>query len=125
MSKDSPKKIVDISFRKDGRIHEFYTGNFVLNKGDKVIVEAIEGVEMGTVCSKPRLRDASMPDRPIKKIFRLATAEDIEKKKKNERIEEERRRPAPQVHHPDHDPGADHRFDGFHPPRVLHDRPPE
>jgi len=89
MSKDSPKKIVDISFRKDGRIYEFYTGNFVLNKGDKVIVEAIEGVEMGTVCSKPRLRDASMPDRPIKKIFRLATAEDIEKKKKNERIEEE------------------------------------
>jgi len=89
MSKDSPKKIVDISFRKDGRIYEFYTGNFVLNKGDKVIVEAIEGVELGTVCSKPRLRDASMPDRPIKKIFRLATAEDIEKKKKNQRTEEE------------------------------------
>ena len=89
MSKDSPKKIVDISFRKDGRIYEFYTGNFVLNKEDKVIVEAIEGIELGTVCSKPRLRDASMPDRPIRKVFRLATAEDIEKKKKNERIEAE------------------------------------
>ena len=89
MSKDSPKKIVDISFRKDGRIYAFYTGNFVLNKGDKVIVEAIEGIELGTVCSKPRLRDASMPARPIKKVFRLATAEDIKKKQKNERIESE------------------------------------
>jgi len=89
MSEDSPKKIVDISFRKDGRISAFYTGNFVLNKGDKVIVEAIEGIELGTVCSKPRLRDASMPDRPIRKVFRLATAEDIEKKQKNERIEAE------------------------------------
>ena len=89
MSEDSPKKIVDISFRKDGKIHAFYTGNFVLNKGDKVIVEAIEGIELGTVCSKPRLRNASMPGRPIRKVFRLATAEDIEKKQKNERIEAE------------------------------------
>jgi len=42
MSKDSPKKIVDISFRKDGRIYAFYTGNFVLNKGDKVIMQYTE-----------------------------------------------------------------------------------
>jgi len=89
MSKDSPKKIINISFRKDGGIYEFYTGNFVLNEGDKVIVETRKGIELGSVCSKPRLRDASMPDRPIKTIFRLATAEDIEKKEKNEKIEAE------------------------------------
>jgi cell fate regulator YaaT (PSP1 superfamily) len=89
MSKDSPKKIINISFRKDGGVYEFYTGNFVLNEGDKVIVETRKGIELGSVCSKPRLRDASMPDRPIKTIFRLATAEDIEKKKKNEKIEAE------------------------------------
>lgn len=89
MSKDSPKKIINISFRKDGGVYEFYTGNFVLNEGDKVIVETRRGIELGSVCSKPRLRDASMPDRPIKTIFRLATAEDIEKKEKNEKIEAE------------------------------------
>ena len=89
MSNDSPKKIVNISFRKNGKIYEFYTGNFVLDEGDKVIVETIEGIELGTVCSKPRLHNASMPDRPIRKVFRLATAEDIEKKEKNERIEAE------------------------------------
>ena len=87
MSRESPKKIVDISFRENGRIYEYYTGNFVLNKGDKVIVETTKGIELGTVCSKPRLHNASMPDRPIKKVFRLATAEDIEKKKENERLE--------------------------------------
>jgi len=89
MSNDSPKKIVNIRFRKNGKIYEFYTGNFVLDEEDKVIVETIEGIELGTVCSKPRLHNASIPDRPIKKIFRLATSEDIEKKEKNERIEAE------------------------------------
>ncbi|HUU41864.1 MAG TPA: regulatory iron-sulfur-containing complex subunit RicT [Desulfatiglandales bacterium] len=89
MNENSPKKIVNISFRKDGRIYEFYTGNFVLNEGDKVIVETKKGIELGTVCSKPRLRDSGMPSRPIKKIFRLATPEDIEKKKENESIEKE------------------------------------
>jgi cell fate regulator YaaT (PSP1 superfamily) len=87
VSKGSLKKIINVSLRKDGGIHEFYTGHFVLSDGDKVIVEAKKGLELGTVCSKPRLRDASMPSRPIKKIFRLATPEDIEKKEKNEQIE--------------------------------------
>jgi len=89
MDRDSPKKIVNVRFRRDGRIYEFYTGHFVLNEGDKVIVETKKGMELGTVCSKPRLQDASMPNRPIKKIFRLATAEDIEKKERNEGIEAE------------------------------------
>jgi cell fate regulator YaaT (PSP1 superfamily) len=89
MYRSSPKKIVDVWFRRDGRVYEFYTGNFVLNEGDKVIVETKKGLELGTVCSKPRIRDASMPSRPIKKIFRLAAAEDIEQKEENERIEAE------------------------------------
>jgi len=89
MNRNSPKKIVNVRFRRDGKIYEFYTGNFVLNEGDKVIVETRKGMALGTVCSKPRLQDASMPNRPIKKIFRLATAEDIEKKEENERIEAE------------------------------------
>lgn len=89
MSRGSPKKIVNVSLRKDGRIYEFYTGHFVLNEGDKVIIEGKKGIELGTICSKPRIRDARMPSRPIKKIFRLATPEDIEKKKKNEQIEVE------------------------------------
>lgn len=87
MNKNSSKKIVSVMFRRDGRIYEFYTGNFVLNEGDKVIIETKKGMKLGIVCSQPRLQDASMPNRPIKKIFRLATQEDIEKKEKNEKIE--------------------------------------
>ena len=80
---------MDVWFRREGQVYEFYTGNFVLNEGDRVIVETRKGMELGTVCSKPRIRDASMPSRPIKKIFRLATPEDIEQKGQNERIEAE------------------------------------
>jgi len=89
MYRNSPRKIVHVRFRRDGRIYEFYTGNFVLNEGDKVIVETMKGLELGTVCSKPRIQDASMPSRPIKKIFRLATPEDIEQKEQNESTEAE------------------------------------
>jgi len=89
MYRNSLKKIVDVWFRRDGRVYEFYTGNFVLNEGDRVIVETRKGLELGTVCSKPRIRDASVPSRPIKKIFRLATPEDVEQKEQNERIEAE------------------------------------
>jgi len=89
MYPNTPKKIVNVRFRREGGIYEFYTGNFVLNEGDKVIVETRKGMELGTVCSKPRLQDGSMPNRPIKTIFRLATPEDIEKREKNERTERE------------------------------------
>jgi cell fate regulator YaaT (PSP1 superfamily) len=89
MDNDNLNKIVNVSLRKDGQIHEFYTGHFVLNDGDKVIVVAKKGLELGTVCSRPRLRNTGMPSRPIEKIFRLATPEDIEKKEKDEQVEAE------------------------------------
>jgi cell fate regulator YaaT (PSP1 superfamily) len=89
MYKNGPRKIVHVWFRRDRRIYEFYTGNFVLSRGDRVIVETMKGLELGTVCSNPRIQDASMPNRPIEKIFRLATPEDIEQKEENERIEAE------------------------------------
>jgi cell fate regulator YaaT (PSP1 superfamily) len=89
MYKNGPRKIVHVWFRRDRRIYEFYTGNFVLSRGDRVIIETIKGLELGTVCSNPRIQDASMPNRPIEKIFRLATPEDIEQKEENERIEAE------------------------------------
>lgn len=84
-----PKKIVSVRFRRDGKCYEFYTGSFVLKEGDQVIVETKNGQELGMVCTKPRLRDASMPSRPIKEIFRLATSEDIEQKENNEQTEAE------------------------------------
>jgi cell fate regulator YaaT (PSP1 superfamily) len=87
MDNENLNKIVNVSLRKDGQIHEFYTGHFVLNDGDKVIVEVNKGLELGTVRSKPKLRYASMPNKPIKNIFRMATAEDIEKRTKNAKIE--------------------------------------
>ena len=87
MYRDNLKKIVGVTFRKDGRTYDFYTGNFVLNEGDTVIVKTKKGIDMGTVCGKARLRDTSMHNRPIKTIYRLATSEDKKQKEKNEIIE--------------------------------------
>jgi len=87
MYRDNLKKIIGVTFRKDGRTYDFYTGNFVLNKGDKVIVQTRKGIDMGTVYGKARLRDTSMHNRPIKTIYRLATPEDKKQKEKNEMIE--------------------------------------
>ncbi len=89
MDNNNLKKIVNVRFREGGRIYEFYTGHFVLNQGDTVIVETDKGLDLGTVCGKPRLRYTSVQKRPIKNIFRMATPEDIEKKAKNEEIESE------------------------------------
>jgi len=72
MYRDNLKKIIGVTFRKDGRTYDFYTGNFVLNEGDKVIVQTKKGIDMGTICGKARLRDTSMQNRPIKTIYRLA-----------------------------------------------------
>jgi cell fate regulator YaaT (PSP1 superfamily) len=87
MHSDNLKKIIGVAFRKDGRVYDFYTGNFVLNEGDKVIVETEKGIDMGTVSGKARLRDTSMHNRPIKTIYRLATQEDKKQKEDNETIE--------------------------------------
>jgi cell fate regulator YaaT (PSP1 superfamily) len=56
MNEGSLTKIVNVRLRNDGRINEFYTGHFVIDDGDKVIVEVNKGLELGTVCSKPKLR---------------------------------------------------------------------
>ena len=76
-------KVVGIQFRKSGKIYDFDPGPFVLNKGDKVMVITDEGPAIGYVYSEPQTRGDDMPRRPLKKIFRLATLEEIEKFEQN------------------------------------------
>ncbi len=72
-------KIVGIQFKDHGKVYDFESGHFVLKKGDKVMVITKEGPAIGCVCTEPQNRPAAMPDRPLKKIFRLATAEEVER----------------------------------------------
>ena len=72
-------KIVGIQFKNNNKIYDFDSGHFVLKKGDKVMVITAEGPAIGCVCAEPQNRTKHTSERPLKKIFRLATKEEIEK----------------------------------------------
>ena len=76
-------KIVGVRFRKEGKIYDFDTGHFVLQKGDKVLVETELGTAYGVVCTTPKDCREDGPTRTLKKIMRLATDKDTERYNKN------------------------------------------
>jgi len=81
-------KIVGIQFKNHGKVYDFDSGPFVLNRNDKVMVITEEGPAIGRVRTDPQTRPGNMPKRPLKKVFRLATPEEINKYEKNCGIEE-------------------------------------
>ncbi len=72
-------KVVGIQFRNNGKVYDFDPGPFVLNRNDKVMVITEEGPAIGNVCIEPQSRGDEIPKRTLKKIFRLATNEEIER----------------------------------------------
>ena len=80
------KKIVGIRFKPAGKIYDFDSGAFVLNRGDHVIVETEQGLAFGTVAVVPVPCDNSTvggTGKPLKMVFRLANKEDFHQKEKN------------------------------------------
>ena len=66
-------KVVGIRFKRYGKVYQFDSGHFVLNKGDKVMVVTSEGPAIGEVCTDRQNRQVQSPQRALKKVFRLAT----------------------------------------------------
>jgi cell fate regulator YaaT (PSP1 superfamily) len=81
-------KIVGIRFKTGGKIYDFDCGAFVLQTGDQVIVETEKGLGFGTVTRIPgEDADQATSDKPLKKVFRKAAAEDFEQIQKNLELE--------------------------------------
>lgn len=80
-------KIVGIQFRECGKIHYFNSGGFVLKKGDQVLIETEQGTTFGVVRIEPKRRGEDFPERPLKKVFRMATMKDIERFEKKCQME--------------------------------------
>ena len=76
-------KIVGIQLRKNGKIYDFDSGHFVLKKGTKVVVNTEQGQAVGVVSVEPRIPEKGAPERPLKKVYRLANENDLEKYEKN------------------------------------------
>ena len=80
------KKIVGIRFKPAGKVYDFDSGAFVLNRGDRVIVETEQGLTFGTVAVPPVQCDESTvggSGKPLKMVFRLANQEDFRQREKN------------------------------------------
>ena len=82
-------KAVGIRFKSAGKIYDFDCGAFVLNPGDRVVVETDQGLGFGTVVVAPESYDETKQKRPLKKIFRLATEKDFAQLEINSRKEKE------------------------------------
>jgi len=81
-------KIVGVQFKNGGKIYDFEAGHFVLREGDKVMVITEEGPAIGCVRTEPHTRGPDMPKRPLKKVFRLATDDEIRKYEEGVKLEE-------------------------------------
>jgi cell fate regulator YaaT (PSP1 superfamily) len=82
-------KFVGIQFRDSGKVYDFDCGHFVLKKGDRVMVVTEEGPAVGCVCTEPQSGAKDNSDRKLKKVFRVATPEEIERYEQDCRLEQD------------------------------------
>jgi cell fate regulator YaaT (PSP1 superfamily) len=80
-------KIVGIRFKPAGKVYDFDSGAFVLKRGDHVIVETEKGLGFGTVAVPPAPCEHRPVDKPLKKVYRLASEEDFRQCEKNSTVE--------------------------------------
>lgn len=86
-------KTVGIRFHQGGKTYDFDSAAFVFKLGDQVIVETEKGMGLGTVARLPQdetdTTATAKSEKPLKKVFRKATAEDFEQLEKNRKLEKE------------------------------------
>ncbi|HOV66639.1 MAG TPA: regulatory iron-sulfur-containing complex subunit RicT, partial [Bacillota bacterium] len=69
--------VVGVRFKEKGKAYYFSCGDLGLTIGDKVVVETVKGMEMGTVCTEPRDVPEDRLVLPLKKVVRIANKEDL------------------------------------------------
>ena len=76
-------QIVGIKFVSQPKIYSFDAEELELNIGDKVVVETVRGLELGTVMTIEKENMLLETNEPIKPVLRKATKEDILSHEKN------------------------------------------
>lgn len=80
-------KVVGIRFRRAGKIYPYDPCGLELKKNMKVIVEAAWGIEFGTVVYTDKELAADADLSQIKRVVRVASAEDMEREGNNRKKE--------------------------------------
>ena len=82
LPQDDKVEIIGVKFEQNGKTYYFSPGTNKYNKGEKVIVETVKGLEIGTVSFGNFLISRKNLVEPLKGITRRATQDDLEKEKK-------------------------------------------
>lgn len=70
-------RVVGVRFKTAGKVYYFDPGELELSVGSRVVVETVRGVEIGEVIVRPKEVPEEDLAQPLKKVLRLATAEDL------------------------------------------------
>lgn len=80
---------VGIRFKEGGKIYDFDADGKQFNKGDYAIVETVRGMECGLVAKANHGTNEEDIAKPLKKVIRAATEEDIKTLAENKEKEKE------------------------------------
>lgn len=81
--------VIGVRFKKAGKIYYFDPDNNPIKKGDYVIVETARGVEYGEAVIAPKEVNEDEIVQPLKKVLRIANAQDRERNAQNKEKETE------------------------------------
>lgn len=77
-------KIVGVQFKETNRIYYFNSLNMVFKEGDKVIVDTVRGMEIGTVVLPTTEKSLKEIEYELKDVIRKATDRDLKNEIENE-----------------------------------------
>ncbi len=81
--------VIGVRFKEVGKVYYFDPDGITLKKGQKVIVETVRGIECGEVAMENREINDEEIVKPLKKLIRIATPEDIATVTENKSKEKE------------------------------------
>jgi cell fate regulator YaaT (PSP1 superfamily) len=81
--------IIGVKFKKEGKIYSFNAADLILHKDDQVIVNTDNGLSLGVVANDVKRCPPSEAPANLKKVVRKVTAEDMQRREENEKLEKE------------------------------------
>ena len=82
-------EVIGVRFKEVGKIYYFDPDGNTLKKGDRVIVETVRGIECGEVTMENREVSDDEIVKPLKKLIRSATPDDLATLERNKKKEKE------------------------------------
>ena len=83
------KNIIGVRFKSKGKIYFFNPRGLKISKGDKVVVETMQGEEIAEVLIPNRIVEDEKVIKPLKQVVRIANYKDLKRQEECRKIEKE------------------------------------